>query len=141
LAALRLRDKQYDEAAKLYQLASRKDPNNSKWIKALARVYLESGDQRRLGVSLEQLVQMDADELVFRKKLAQLSLEGKDYKSAARWAGEALQIDVMDAGMHWIQARALVETQQPDKARTALEDLLKIDADHEEAKELMKSLK
>jgi tetratricopeptide (TPR) repeat protein len=127
LAALRLRDKQYNEAAKLYQLASRKDPGNSRWIKALARVYLESGDKRRLGVSLEQLVQMDADELVFRKKLAQMALEVMDYKSAARWAREALQIDVQDAELHGMLARALRNTNQLEEALREFQTSIQLD--------------
>jgi Flp pilus assembly protein TadD len=70
-----------------------------------------------------------------------MGLEDKDYKSAARWAREALQINVMDAEVHWMLARAHVQTGQADKARAVIEDLLKLDADHEEAKQLLENLR
>ena len=99
LAALKLRDKQYDEAAKLYKLAAAQGPANTKWTKSLARVYLESGDERGLAGSLEQLAEMDADELAFRKKLAQMALDDKDYKRP-RAGRERLQIDVRGRNAH-----------------------------------------
>lgn len=140
LAALKLRNKQYDEAVKLYKLAARKDPNNATWMKSLARVYLASGDLRGLSNSLEQLVKLDADELAFRKKLAQMAFDEKDYAAAVRWSSEALQIDVMDQSMHWLLARAHVQEKAPAKARKALKDLLTLDADHEEGLKLLEGL-
>jgi tetratricopeptide (TPR) repeat protein len=126
LAALNFKAEEYDEAARLYELAARASPHDSKWPKALARVYLAAGDETKLASSLETLAERDADEFTFRKKLAQMALELKNYPAAVRWATEALQVDVMDAETHGMLAQARLAQDKPERAIEAYETALRI---------------
>jgi tetratricopeptide (TPR) repeat protein len=107
LASLKLKAKAYDEAARLYELGTRKDPANSKWTKGLASVYLISGNNDKLAGILAQLAEKDADDFTVRKKLLQLAVDAKDYAAATKWANQAVQIDVMDPEAHRMFAQAL----------------------------------
>jgi len=107
LAGLRFKAKQYDDAEELYQLGARCEPANTQWTKALARLYLTTGDETKLAPELARLAEQDADDLTVRKKLAQMALAAGDFAAAARWANQANQIDVMDAEVHRIWAEAL----------------------------------
>jgi tetratricopeptide (TPR) repeat protein len=106
LANLKLKDEHYDDAAELYALGARLYPDDRQWTKGLARVYLKSGDTRRLVKPLAAIAQGDGDDLVIRKKLAQLSAEARDYPAVCRWATEALHVDVMDSDVHRLLAEA-----------------------------------
>jgi tetratricopeptide (TPR) repeat protein len=106
LASLRLSAEQYEQAAELYTLGARLYPDDRQWTKGLARVYLKSGDTKRLVKPLEAIAQADGDDLVIRKKLAQLSADARDYPAARHWAIEALHVDVMDAEIHRLLAQA-----------------------------------
>lgn len=128
LAGLKLKDKQYDEAAKLYELAARNDPSNTKWTKALARVHLTSGDDVKLAAALTQLAEMDADEFTFRKKLAQMAFDDKNYAAAAKWSAQALQIDVMDGDLHELLAQSMLEAREPKQAILAYESAVQLNA-------------
>jgi predicted Zn-dependent protease len=90
-------------------------------------VYLTSGDEKKLAASLEQLAERDADEFTFRKKLAQMALEAENYATAARWAKEATQVDVMDVDVHEMHARALLGDNKPERAIEAYQTALLID--------------
>ncbi|MCX7426369.1 MAG: tetratricopeptide repeat protein [Planctomycetia bacterium] len=116
LAGLKVRAKNYDEAARLYLLAKRHDPENVKWAQSLARVYLLTGDEAKLASELTQIAQNDADDLIARKKLAQMALAGGDYPAACRWAGECLDIDVSDPALHGVFAEALLGCHNHAKA-------------------------
>ncbi|HEY5314460.1 MAG TPA: tetratricopeptide repeat protein [Pirellulales bacterium] len=106
LASLRINAEQYEQAAELYTLGTRLYPDDRQWTKGLARVYLKSGDTRRLAKPLAAIAQADGDDLVIRKKLAQLSADARDYPAARRWAIEALHVDVMDVEVHRLLAQA-----------------------------------
>jgi tetratricopeptide (TPR) repeat protein len=107
LAALRFKAEQYEEAEKLYLLGAKLEPADGQWTKALARVYLTTGEDAKLAPLLTNLAEHDADDPTVRKKLAQMALKGGDYAAAVRWANQANQIDVMDADIHRIWAEAL----------------------------------
>jgi cellulose synthase operon protein C len=107
LAGLRLKAEDYSAAIELYELGARHDPTSQKWLKSLAAAYLKSGDDKKLAGVLAQLAIAEADDLPIRKKLAQLALAHDDATAAARWALEALQIDVMDVDLHQWRAEAL----------------------------------
>lgn len=112
LAGLKLKAEDFDEAARLYQLAADREPDNPKWQKALARVYLLSRQNGPLSAVLAKLAEFDADDLTVRKKLAQLALESRDLPAAAQWARRALEIDVLDAEIHAILGQALADQRQ-----------------------------
>ncbi|MBI3468566.1 MAG: tetratricopeptide repeat protein [Planctomycetes bacterium] len=139
LAGLRIKAQKYDEAERLYLLAAKHDPQNNVWRKALARVYLLSGDDQKLSGVLAELAEQDSDDFTVRKKLAQLALAAKDYPATVKWANQAIQIDVLDADAHWMLAQAYRELNQPKETRRALNTVLEIDSDYPGAKELLKS--
>ncbi len=115
LAGLKLKAEDYPAATELYELGAASDPTNLKWQKSLAAVYLRSGDKRLAGV-LERIATDDADDAAVRKKLARLALDRDDYTAAARWALDALRINVMDGELHQWRAEALAGTKQPAAA-------------------------
>lgn len=112
LAAIRLREKDYDKAASLYEVARKGDPQNPKWIEGLARVAILAKDDAKLPAILVELAKADADNLSARKKLAELALARKDWAEAERWARQTLYIDVADADAHRALGRAAMETKR-----------------------------
>lgn len=100
LAGLKLRAEDFDAAAELYELGAKNDPQNVKWLKSLAAVYLKSADDEKLVSVLTKLAETDPDDLPVRKKLAQLAVAAGDWPDAARWTLEGLHIQVMDAELH-----------------------------------------
>lgn len=95
-------------AEELYRLGAAKFPQDDQWSKALARVYLKSGNEEKLFDVLAQLADGDPDNIVMRKKLAQIALKAKHFDAAEHWATEALYVDVQDADAHRMLAEALV---------------------------------
>jgi Tfp pilus assembly protein PilF len=98
-----------------------------KSLKAEARAALESHDDKKLFAALERLAALDPDDLVMRKKLAQLSLKQKDFAAAARWATESLYIDVQDAEAHRMLAEALAGRQEYAAAARERETAAKLE--------------
>jgi len=117
LAGLKLKAEQFDEAARLYRLGDERFPGDDKWVRALGRVYLESKDEKRLAEVLVRLAELDTNDVTVRKKLAQLALSDKDFTAAADWASQTLHVDVMDAEVHAMLAKALLGGGK-DKDRT-----------------------
>ncbi|MEZ6110932.1 MAG: tetratricopeptide repeat protein [Pirellulaceae bacterium] len=116
LAALRVKAKQWDEAARLYEIGAKKFPADDRWLKGLARVYLETADTDRLPTILARLAELDYDSVTLRRKLTELAAAESDWPEAARWANQVLQIDVQDADCHALLARALVEQSKHEDA-------------------------
>jgi tetratricopeptide (TPR) repeat protein len=116
LASLRVKAEDHAEAARLYELGAKNFPQDSRWTKGLARVYLVSGDDARLALALARLAEMDADDATVRKKLAQLALAGRDFAAADRWANQANHIDVQDPDIHRMLAEAAIGMSDPASA-------------------------
>jgi predicted Zn-dependent protease len=72
--------------------------------------------------------------------LAQLALAAKEYPAALQWAKQAIQIDVLDADVHWMLAQACHELGKSKEARQALNTVLEIDSKFAGADELLKKL-
>lgn len=126
LAALRLREKNYEEAAKLYELARSNDPLNQKWVEGVAKVRLLQNDSTKLGPILEILAGMDADNLTARQKLADLAFENKDWKNAERWAREVMYVEVAEPRSHRILGEAFLSTGRPKLAVREFENAGKL---------------
>ena len=175
-AELFIKEEKWAEAAELYELGRQRDPYSSRWPSGLVRVYLKTGDDRKLAEVLKTLVLMEADNVAFREKLAELEFTAENHESAARYAQMALHIDVTSVTAHRLLADAYRELVRhpeaveeynvalsldsrrqraellwglalthkaagdPERARSAIEKLLAIDPDHEEAKKLLESL-
>jgi tetratricopeptide (TPR) repeat protein len=127
LAALKLKSQDIAAAEELTRLGADTFPDDDKWLKALARLYLESGQNDKLAGPLERLAEFDPDSLSLRKKLAQLALVKQDFAAAARWANQGLHIDVLDASVHALLAQALAGKGQHADAIEQYETALRLD--------------
>ncbi|MCH5374324.1 MAG: tetratricopeptide repeat protein, partial [Planctomycetes bacterium] len=115
-AGLKLQAGEFDEAERLYRLGADRFPGDGNWLKSLTRVYLKTGDQRKLTRSLAELAKQGPENPLICKKLLELCLAEGDYPQAARWARCGLTIDVMDADFHAGLARARQQMSQPAEA-------------------------
>jgi predicted Zn-dependent protease len=106
-AGLKLRAEDFAGAAELYELGVAQHPQSTRWLKALASVYLKSQESEKLAPILEKLAAVDPDDLPVRKKLAQLATAAEDWESARRWTLEGLYINVTDVDLHRWRAEAL----------------------------------
>lgn len=100
LAGLRLEAGDYPAAAGWYALGEQCQPGDTRWTKALARVWLLAKDDARLAETLERLAVAEPDDPSIRKKLIQLAQNRKDWPAVVRWARELLEIDASDAEAH-----------------------------------------
>ncbi|WP_435021884.1 tetratricopeptide repeat protein [Tundrisphaera sp. TA3] len=107
LAELEMKAGKLDEAARLYELARKDDPQHTKWIANLARVHLRQGDQEKLLGDLEKLAVNDADDIAVRKTLAERRLAAGQPAQAETWATEMIYIDTYDPTGHILLADAL----------------------------------
>ncbi len=107
LAELTMKDNDLGEAERLYELARRDDPLNSKWIAGLARVHLRQGKTDAFLDDLAILANNDADDRAIRQALAERHLALEEYEEAARWAQECLYIKVDEVKPHVVLADAL----------------------------------
>jgi len=121
LARLKLKRKEFDAAAELYRLGLERQPENRRWRRGLAKVYLLAGDDRHLAQTLAPLAVAEPDDPAIRKKLARLALSRGDFAEAARWARLALEIDVTDAEIHQALAEACLGSHND---KQAVEELL-----------------
>ena len=115
LAELRMKAGKLDEAAKLYEIGRRDDPQNSKWIAGLARVHLRQQDPKLVD-ELTALANNDADDLALRKELAKRYIKAKDADQANHWATECLYVDVYDGECHTLKAEAALLADHPAEA-------------------------
>jgi Flp pilus assembly protein TadD len=116
LAELTMKEGELEEAARLYEIARRDDPLNSKWLAGLARVHLRLGDEAAFLQDLARLAENDSDDLSVRKVLADRHLAREEFEQAARWANECLYIDVNDPAAHVALADALLGLGRTEEA-------------------------
>ncbi|MCU0880908.1 MAG: tetratricopeptide repeat protein, partial [Pirellulaceae bacterium] len=83
MAAFKLQAKDVQAAESLYALGEAKLPHSDRWTKGLAKIYLQSGDGKRLRPVLKRWLAGEPDNLALRRKLAELALAAKDYAEAA----------------------------------------------------------
>lgn len=108
LGKLYFEAKDFGRAAGMYELAHRSEPYERQWLVDLARVYVHSGDTAKRIETLKALVPTDADDLDSRKRLAELLESRGQHPEAERYARQALEIDVVDAGVQKILGDALL---------------------------------
>jgi tetratricopeptide (TPR) repeat protein len=107
LATMKLKAGDTAGAEKLYEIGHKAHPHDSKWLKALASLYLKNEETEKLADLLARLADKDTDQFRYRKKLAELALDKKDFAAVLKWANQANQINVMDADVHRLLATAL----------------------------------
>lgn len=128
------------ELAAADELAAAAQPHDARWLKLLVRIYLKSGDDAKLAETLKKLAANDPDNLVVRKKLAQMLLAAGEVVEAERWAREATHADLWDAEAHRFWGLALIGRQQPERAAEELKVALQLDPDDVEARRALESL-
>ena len=108
LAELKMKAGELDDAEKLYELARKDDPVQTKWIAGLTRVHLRQKRTAELLNDLAMIAANDADDIGVRKALAERHLTAGDAAAAEKWANECLYIDVYDPAVHVLLADAQV---------------------------------
>ena len=121
LAGLELKAEKYGEAAELYRLGVSCYPDNLRWTRALAGVYLLWGKERELALLLERIAEADPDDLVTRKKLIEISVARGDRDATIKWAKQVLGVDVNDAEVHRAFAEAALGSHNQGLAVAELE--------------------
>ena len=107
LASLKLQAGDAAAAEGLYLLGDMHFPASDRWIKGLARIYLQSNDDAKLAPVLTRWSELEPDNLTLHKKLARLALGRSDFPAAEARATTALRHDVQDAESHALLAAAL----------------------------------
>jgi tetratricopeptide (TPR) repeat protein len=97
LGKLRLDGKEYDAAARIFELGRKAEPYESVWLIELARIYKATSSNDMLIGVLIDLVPTNADDLDARRLLAQLLLKAGRNAEAESYARQALEIDVLDS--------------------------------------------
>jgi tetratricopeptide (TPR) repeat protein len=96
LGKLRLEAKEYDAAARIYELGRKAEPYESTWLIDLARIYKATNNNDKLIGVLIDLVPQNADDLEARRLLTQLLEKAGRHAEAEKYARQALEIDVLD---------------------------------------------
>ena len=141
LAKTRLMLGEFEVAAELYELGREKLgigksflPGTDEWLKGLAAAYVKLGQAEKLQEVLEAVANLDGDNVLVRKKLAQLAIGAEDMKAAKKWATQALFVDVMDAEIHDILAK-VYKSEGNDKKAAREERVAKTIRDAENGNE------
>jgi Tfp pilus assembly protein PilF len=140
LAGLKLRLRKYDEAAQLYSLGAKHAPDEIKWPKSLAVVYLQAGDTEKLAAMLEQIALTEPDNYGSRKKLAQIYHDKSDHAATVRWATEAIHVNVLDAASHRLRGQALSKLGHKSRAIESLRLTLLLNPTDRESQRLLDAL-
>lgn len=126
LAKTELAEEHFKKATTLYELGEKNFPHNLEWTKGLATLYLQTKNESKLKTVLTKLAEHDSDNPLYRKKLAKMSLENKEYTAAIKHARMALHVDVLDAEIHHVLGVAYRENKQPKRARKELKIALEL---------------
>lgn len=132
LAKAKSKDGKNAEAAETLETGRKAFPQNLGILKALAAAYTKIGEKERLADVLKTLAERDVDDVVARKKLAELAVGAKDFEAAAVYAREAIFINVMDEETHVLLGRAYVGLGQSKKGVKEFETALEISPDDED---------
>ncbi|QDU31002.1 tetratricopeptide repeat protein [Anatilimnocola aggregata] len=118
-----------DHAAALkgYEQGRQAFPTDERWLKGLARIYLQKQENDKLLPILAELAARDGDNVTLRKKLAQLTLAAKDPEASRRWATEAVYLNVRDATAHALRAAAEAELKNQTIAEREFQTAIDLD--------------
>lgn len=129
LAGIELQREDFASAEKYYRLGLAHFAPRDKWLKALAKLHLKTGQDKELATVLEELALLEYDNATLRKKLAQLAMARKDWLAAEKWAKDTLFIDINDADCHAQLGEALANQQKWPAAVTEYLIAIELDPD------------
>lgn len=107
-----LKQDQAIQALKLFQEGRAAFPDDRQWLRGIAEAAEAAKQPDILVESLEAIAATDADDAGPRVRLAEMAYEAGDFARAAKYAKLALHIDVLDAEVHVLLARAFRELKQ-----------------------------
>lgn len=116
----------FDKAAEVLERARKAEPQESKWLAELVRVYAQNGDKEKHAKLLAELAPTDADDIDVRKELAKLLQDQRKYAEAERYAREALEIDVLDPEAQLTLGEALAGQKKYPGAIEALQTAISV---------------
>ncbi|PQO29227.1 hypothetical protein C5Y96_15895 [Blastopirellula marina] len=106
LAGLRVKQKRFDDALKLYQRGADEEPGQLDWQESILRIHLLKKDNVALLELIPQIAAQKHHDVLLRKKMAEILLQQESWEEAARWAYEVIGIQVTDADAHALLAQA-----------------------------------
>lgn len=109
LARVALEDGDSEAAERLFSLGAERWPRDPAWTKSLTVIALRNGDRDKLPSLLARLAENDYRDATVRQRLSQLAAADADFATAARWAEEAIHLNVRDAAMHRLLGRCLLQ--------------------------------
>jgi Flp pilus assembly protein TadD len=127
LAALKVKAGDLAAAELLYGLGDKHFPASDRWIKGLARIYLQANDAEKLGPTLRRWSELEPDNVTIHKRLARFSLDSSDFAGSMASATIALQLDVEDAETHALLASALAGKNEPARAAEEYQTAIRLD--------------
>src|SRR5262249_34569835 len=97
LGRLQFENKKFAQAARTLERCRKLDPEDPSWLRQLARIYSQSGEDDKLIAVLKDAADLDPDDLAMRRKVAVMLKNKGDHAGAEKYARQALEIDVLDA--------------------------------------------
>ncbi|MFN3153644.1 tetratricopeptide repeat protein [Bremerella sp.] len=106
LAGLRVKQKRFDDALKLYERGASEEPGQLDWQESILRIHLLKKDNDALLELIPQIAVQKHHDVLLRKKMAEILLQQESWEEAAKWAYEVIGIQVTDADAHALLAQA-----------------------------------
>ena len=116
LARLQYETKKYPQAARTCERGRKIDPHDTGWILLLAKIYVKTEQKDKLVEVFEEVVKLDPDELLPRRKLATHFLDLGKNAEAEKYARMGLEIDVLDRECQRVFLEALTAQGKGDEA-------------------------
>ncbi|GAA4424026.1 tetratricopeptide repeat protein [Bremerella cremea] len=106
LAGLRLKQKRFDDALKLYERGVAEEPGDLDWQESILRIRLIQKDNDALSELIPKIALQKHHDPLLRKKMAEIMIQRESWEEAIRWSYEAIGIRVTDADAHALLAQA-----------------------------------
>src|SRR5262249_1181103 len=140
LAALKLKAGDVQAAEELYKLGEERFFASDRWIKGMARIYLQADDAAKLSAVLRRWSEREPDNATLHKKISQLAAAMHDFADAKKSATKAIHLDVHDAEAHALLAAALAGQEQSQAATEEYRTAIQLDDNRPEWKTALAKL-
>ncbi len=118
LAKLQVAGKKFTQAERTAERARKIDPHDPNWIKALAKIYVQTEQKDKLLDIFQEVARIDPDDFEARKVLALHFAKIGNHAEAEKYARMALEVDVTDASVQSVLLDALAgQNKEADAAR------------------------
>jgi cellulose synthase operon protein C len=134
-------DKDFDNAARVFEAGLKSYGNEHSWTRALAVANLRRDHVEGLAPLMEAVAAHDYNDAGSRFWLLKHAIAEERWQDAVNWGTAVMQIDVKNAAMHRMLGQAYLKLAQTDRARKHLEIAVSLDSDDDEAKKLLESLR